>query len=60
MSVGEFDARVMAISAPVRVENSVFGSVSALGPPEYMQARSEEIITAVLATASDLGETLHG
>lgn len=60
ISVGEFDARVMAIAAPIHVENSIFGSVSALGPPEYMQDRVDEIVAAVLTSASRLAEILQG
>ena len=56
---GEFDARVMAISAPVLLDGTVFGSVSALGPPDYMRTRSAEIAAAVLATAGQIGEALH-
>lgn len=56
---GEYDARVMAVSAPVLLDGSVFGSVSALGPPEYMRRSSQEIADAVLATAAQIGETLQ-
>jgi IclR family transcriptional regulator, acetate operon repressor len=56
---GEYDARVMAISAPVRLAGAVFGSVSALGPPEYMRPGSQEITDAVLATATRIGDTLR-
>jgi IclR family acetate operon transcriptional repressor len=59
VSTGEFDERVMAISAPILLEGAVFGSVTTLGPPQYMADRSTELIDAVRHAASDLGATLQ-
>ncbi|TDE94153.1 IclR family transcriptional regulator [Occultella glacieicola] len=59
VSVGEFDDRVMAISAPILLEGVIFGSVSTLGPPQYMADRSTELIEAVSHAASTIGATLR-
>jgi IclR family transcriptional regulator, acetate operon repressor len=56
---GEYDARVMAIAAPLRLGESIFGSVSVLGPPEYMRDASTEIVDAVLTAASAIEDTLR-
>ncbi len=56
---GEFDARVMAVAAPVLRDGTVFGSVSVLGPPEYMRRTTDEIVAAVLGGAARIGETLR-
>ena len=59
ISEGEFDARVMAISAPILLDGAIFGSVSALGPPAYMTPQKEEIVGAVLHSADQLGRALR-
>lgn len=59
ISEGEFDARVMAISAPVWLDGAVFGSVSVLGSPAYMKPQTEEIVGAVLNSADQLGRALR-
>lgn len=58
MSEGEFDARVMAISAPLLLNDTIFGAVSVLGPPTYMKPQAEEIVAAVVRSAHELGDAL--
>ncbi len=59
VSDGEFDPRVASVAAPVMLEDQIFGSLSVLGPREYMHERSTQIAAAVLATATAVGETLQ-
>ncbi|WP_127572335.1 IclR family transcriptional regulator [Georgenia faecalis] len=59
LSEGEYDERVMAISAPVLLDGSVFGSVSTLGPPEFMRRSADAIVSAVLAAAAEIGTGLR-
>ncbi|WP_051218288.1 IclR family transcriptional regulator [Nocardioides insulae] len=59
VSEGEYDARVMAIAAPILIDGALFGSVSVLGPRDYMHSDSVEIVAGVLDSATAIGDALR-
>lgn len=50
-SVGEYDARVMSIAAPVTGEDDVVGSLCVIGIPESLAPRENELVPALLEGA---------
>lgn len=60
ISRGEFDPRVMAIAAPVRLGSSVVASLSVIGPPSAVESGADHIASLVCSAASELGAALAG
>lgn len=57
-SVGEYDARVMSIAAPLRAEHDVVGSVCFIGIPESLAPREAELVPPLLSCAQALSREL--
>lgn len=59
VTYGEFDPRVMAVAAPVRVAGQTVAALAAVGDPVLMSPRVDQLITMVRSAADDLEGTLH-
>lgn len=54
ISTGEYDARVMAVAAPVFAAGGVIGSITIAGSAESIREQIDEIVPAVTAAAGRL------
>lgn len=58
ISRGEFDPRVMAISAPVALDGAVVASLCAVGPPPALDGHVDHLLDLVRKAAADLSAAL--
>ncbi|MFT3875994.1 MAG: IclR family transcriptional regulator [Propioniciclava sp.] len=58
ISRGEFDPRVMAISAPVLLDGAVIASLGVVGPPPALDHHVDDLLALVRAAAADLSGVL--
>lgn len=58
ISRGEFDPRVMAVSAPVVLDGGVVASLSAVGPPPVIEGQVDRLLGLVRGAAEAVGAAL--